>query len=79
MKYIRQLDSIRAIAVLFVIVSHWVPSNYLINKTPNGAIGVNIFFVLSGYLISRILFEHRNGGFICLDAYLWRAYGGAVL
>lgn len=60
MKYFRQLDSVRAIAVTFVIISHWIPQYYLINKPPNGAIGVNIFFVLSGFLISKILFDHRN-------------------
>ena len=60
MKYIKQLDSLRAIAVILVIIHHWISQFHIINKTPNGAIGVNIFFVLSGYLISRILFQHRE-------------------
>ena len=60
MKYIKQLDSLRAIAVIFVIIAHWVPQTHFLNKTPNGAIGVNIFFVLSGFLISKILLDHRN-------------------
>jgi peptidoglycan/LPS O-acetylase OafA/YrhL len=59
MKYIKQLDSVRAIAVILVIISHWIPQTHFLNKTPNGAIGVNIFFVLSGFLISKILFDHR--------------------
>jgi peptidoglycan/LPS O-acetylase OafA/YrhL len=60
MTYIKQLDSIRAIAVILVIFSHWIPTSYLINRIPIGGIGVDIFFVLSGFLISKILFENRN-------------------
>lgn len=59
MKYFKQLDSVRAIAVLLVIISHWIPGSSLVNKLPNGEIGVDIFFVLSGFLITRILFENR--------------------
>lgn len=58
MGYIKQLDSLRAIAVILVIVSHWVPVKYLI--LPTGSIGVDIFFVLSGFLISKILIDNRN-------------------
>jgi len=60
MKYIKQLDSLRAIAVILVIISHWIPATNVINRIPNGAIGVDIFFVLSGFLISKILFDQRN-------------------
>ncbi|HRD58278.1 MAG TPA: acyltransferase [Ferruginibacter sp.] len=60
MKYIKQLDSLRAIAVILVIISHWIPTTNLINRIPNGAIGVDIFFVLSGFLISKILFDNKN-------------------
>ena len=60
MKYIKQLDSLRAIAVILVIISHWITTNSLISSIPFGPIGVDIFFVLSGFLISKILFDHRN-------------------
>lgn len=59
MKYVKQLDSIRAIAVLLVIVSHWVTSNRYINFAPLGTIGVDIFFTLSGFLITHILLSYR--------------------
>lgn len=60
MKYIKELDSIRAIAVILVIISHWIPPEYIINKIPNGGLGVDIFFVLSGFLISWILLENKK-------------------
>jgi peptidoglycan/LPS O-acetylase OafA/YrhL len=60
MKYITQFDSIRAIAALLVVICHWAPAGTILNTMPLGFIGVNIFFVLSGFLISKILFENRK-------------------
>lgn len=60
MNYIKQLDSIRAIAAFLVIIWHWIPQSSFINQFPNGAFGVNIFFVLSGFLITSILFSNRK-------------------
>ena len=56
--YVRQLDGIRAVAVLLVIVQHWFPVA-IVRKFGFGAIGVDIFFVLSGFLITRILIVER--------------------
>lgn len=59
--YIPQLDSLRAIAVALVIISHWLPASQLLNRfTPNGVLGVTLFFVLSGYLISGILLKNKE-------------------
>lgn len=55
-----QLDALRTFAVLLVVVYHWFPTGEGINRLPNGTIGVMIFFVISGFLISRILIENRN-------------------
>ncbi|MEO5582009.1 MAG: acyltransferase, partial [Saprospiraceae bacterium] len=58
--YIPQFDNIRAIAVLLVIIHHWVPKTSILNYFPNGPLGVNLFFVLSGFLITRILLKAKR-------------------
>jgi peptidoglycan/LPS O-acetylase OafA/YrhL len=56
-KHIKQFDAIRALAVMMVIVSHWIPKLKIL---PWGEIGVDIFFVLSGFLISKILYDSKE-------------------
>ncbi|SEP54872.1 acyltransferase family protein [Flavobacterium urocaniciphilum] len=58
--YIIGLNGIRAIAVFFVIISHRFPENHILHSFPLGKYGVDIFFVLSGFLISRGLFFQIN-------------------
>jgi peptidoglycan/LPS O-acetylase OafA/YrhL len=53
-KRLEQLDALRAIAVLMVICYHWVPQKFFFHL-PLGELGVTLFFVLSGYLITGIL------------------------
>ncbi|MEC0225650.1 acyltransferase family protein [Paenibacillus alba] len=53
--YMPGLDGIRAVAVLAVIAYHF---NWAI--AAGGLLGVGVFFVLSGYLISDLLFEERR-------------------
>ncbi len=60
MKYIKQLDSIRAFAVIFVILTHWFPQAAFKQYVDLGGTGVDIFFVLSGFLITGILLESRR-------------------
>ena len=60
MKYIKQLDSLRGIAVLLVIITHWFPEGHPLHDYTSFFNGVDIFFVLSGFLITRILLENRN-------------------
>lgn len=51
-KYRPDIDGIRAIAVILVIICHGFP-----NLLPGGIVGVDIFFVISGYLITSILLK----------------------
>ena len=60
MRYIKQLDSIRAIAVILVLIWHWLPKTSFLNTFRTGPFGVTIFFVLSGFLITKILLDNRN-------------------
>jgi peptidoglycan/LPS O-acetylase OafA/YrhL len=52
MRYVKSLDGIRGIAVLLVVLFHYA-------YAPFGWVGVQIFFTLSGYLITSILLEDR--------------------
>lgn len=55
--YRPDLDGLRAIAVLGVIAFHFFPE-----LLPGGFVGVDVFFVLSGYLISRIIWDELSRG-----------------
>lgn len=57
MKYRPDIDGLRAVAVLAVVGFHAFPS-----LMAGGFIGVDIFFVISGYLISTIIFEKLDAG-----------------
>ena len=54
-----QLDGLRAIAVLLVCWHHWMPRRYHLGINW-GATGVDLFFVLSGFLITGILLSCRR-------------------
>jgi len=58
LKYIREFDSLRAIAVLSVMFSHYF-AQLRISETL-GSCGVTLFFVLSGYLITQILLKGKQ-------------------
>ena len=69
MKYRPEIDGLRALAVIPVILFH---SGFEIFK--GGFVGVDIFFVISGYLITTILIEEiENNRFSIINFYERRA------
>ena len=67
-RYRSDIDGLRALAVGLVLLFHAFPS-YL----PGGFIGVDVFFVISGYLITGILIE-RSGRGLSVGRYLGDFY-----
>ena len=47
LKYRTEIDGLRALAIISVVIYHFFP-----HIMPNGFLGVDIFFVISGYLIT---------------------------
>jgi peptidoglycan/LPS O-acetylase OafA/YrhL len=71
MKYYKNLDFLRFVAVSLVILQHWVlKQEYIVDL---GVIGVTVFFVLSGFLITKILLKNKaaieNGDYTLFKAY----------
>ena len=80
MNAIKNLDGVRGIAILLVVLFHlpmqpgWGGALGL--TLPFGWMGVQLFFVLSGFLITRILISSKEQPF---GAYLRRLYVRRVL
>lgn len=61
-KRLVQLDGLRAIAIIGVLISHFPPTHGLewTKGLPFGVLGVRLFFVLSGFLITGILLDQKR-------------------
>lgn len=58
LNHLQQLDGIRFFAVGLVLFDHWMVGR--VNGLALGALGVTVFFVLSGFLITRILLSSKD-------------------
>ncbi len=81
--HLPQLDGLRTVAVALVLAYH-VARTQELSFLPGGFVGVDVFFVLSGFLITSLLLrEHRSTGRIDLRRFyvrrLWRLYPALVL
>jgi peptidoglycan/LPS O-acetylase OafA/YrhL len=87
MKRIRQLDGVRGLAVLAVFVHNTdiYPSLHLGVIVSNGWMGVDLFFVLSGFLITGILIDAKKSEGYFKNFYtrrclrIWPLYYSAIL
>ena len=82
-KHMPELDVLRGVAILMVLLFHGIywsgatTSNHLVNlvlkTTVVGWLGVNLFFVLSGFLITGILLDTKHKPSYFRQFYLRRA------
>jgi peptidoglycan/LPS O-acetylase OafA/YrhL len=68
LKYRPDIDGLRAVAVVSVVVFHAFPT-----FAPGGFVGVDVFFVISGFLITSLILDNLNDGtFSAVDFYARR-------
>ena len=81
--HLPQLDGLRTLAVAVVLAYH-VARTQELWVLPGGFVGVDVFFVLSGFLITSLLLrEHARSGRLDLRRFyvrrLWRLYPALIL
>lgn len=70
MKYRAEIDGFRAIAVLSVLIFHFYPVTTSVGF--NGFLGVDIFFVISGFLISQYIFNNLETNSFSFKVFYYR-------
>ncbi len=80
---IPSLDGLRAISIILVVIGHWGATDagshvplWLMSIFGNGSLGVTVFFVLSGFLITTLLVKEygATGRVSIKDFYIRRAF-----
>ncbi len=61
------IDGLRALAVLLVVAHHVAPSTL-----PGGFVGVDVFYVISGFLITRLIDTAQQAGRFTYVEFLWK-------
>lgn len=74
LQYRPDIDGLRAIAVLAVVLFHAFPV-----WLKGGFVGVDIFFVISGFLISGILIKEAQTGRFSILTFTSVGFGGSFL
>lgn len=76
-KFIPNLDGLRGLAIFLVLIHHLptLANPYLSNLQPNGRLGVMLFFVISGFLITSLGCKERreSGRFSFWNFYMRRS------
>ena len=84
-KHIPELDGLRAFAILLVLASHTSQITESVAAAKMGWIGVDLFFVLSGFLITGILLDtsekprYFQNFYVRRSLRIWPLYYGLVL
>ncbi|WP_241149129.1 acyltransferase family protein [Photobacterium sanguinicancri] len=72
LSYRKELDGLRALAVIAVIVYHANLKLFGVQLFQGGFFGVDVFFVLSGYLITGIIRSQMEQGTFSFRDFYWR-------
>lgn len=67
--YLPHLDGLRAVALFFVLLYH-----FELGPSKGGFVGVDIFFVLSGYLVTRNILGQLEAGHFSLNSFYRRRF-----
>lgn len=67
MSYRAEIDGLRAVAVSLVLLFHFFPI-----LAPYGYVGVDLFFVISGYVITRQIYPNLQAGTFSFSAFFAR-------
>jgi peptidoglycan/LPS O-acetylase OafA/YrhL len=65
--HLREIDGLRALAVLAIVIYHF-ENKYL----PYGYLGVDIFFAISGYVITKSILERMEAGLFTINDFFMR-------
>ena len=77
-EHFKQLDGLRGVSIILVLIGHIAPLSWTFNQVTLalgqlGSLGVLLFFVLSGFLITGLLLDEENvDGKICLPKFYMR-------